>query len=523
MKYELIYLKRSPLIWVIGILYLSGIEQVISSMYLGDTLTLSLVGFVKASWLPLNFIMIPILLISMLIGESNNEVFEAADISPSEIIISKSLTLAILGGVILGVNILIFLIIALVSKVTLGYLIYQFVGYFINTFILLVVCSSLGLLLGRVINKHFGAVTGFISAILFFIMLCNFYKTFNFIVPLFNIRIISNSFDVISYDKSYYYHNVLWAIITVIMLSVPFILNGRAKVKGKNILIWVSTYLVLFSVGIFLISNIFLMKPTFYGIQTKDKVLSGEEPGILSTYFSNEKCGYYVDKYKMNVNIDNEFKNNCEMDIVVNGASINTLEFGLYEKLNISDLEINGEKLDYSRTSKSFKVSLPKEYKNGETIKVKIQYSGYINTVWLQGQQFFHVRNNSIFLADVFEWYPKLNDNNIKDYNVNIKYNGVNKIYSNLNNENKNGEYLFTGQSKEMFLVSNRMIERQYKDYLFVGNEEEVNNDIQCDGIIESIKKNKADEIKKIILVPLIPGKSNKSDDYKNAVLSPLD
>ena len=78
-KYEVIDIFRGKLIWIIFFLYLFGVIQVISSMKMGGYSFFTLVGLIKVSWLPLNFIMIPVMLLSMKIGESENEIFKILD------------------------------------------------------------------------------------------------------------------------------------------------------------------------------------------------------------------------------------------------------------------------------------------------------------------------------------------------------------------------------------------------------------------------------------------------------------
>ncbi|MBU3173528.1 hypothetical protein [Clostridium estertheticum] len=100
-KYEIINLKRGKLIWVIAALYAFGIQQTISSMNSGDGIFLSVVGVIKVSWLPLNLIMVPILILCMKIGQSHNDIFEIIDISHRKIMLSKLLTLSIIEGFVL--------------------------------------------------------------------------------------------------------------------------------------------------------------------------------------------------------------------------------------------------------------------------------------------------------------------------------------------------------------------------------------------------------------------------------------
>jgi hypothetical protein len=512
-KYEFINLKRGTFIWVMVGLYAFGVQQSIASMYLGGSSFLSLVDLIKVSWLPLNFIMIPVLLLSMKIGKSENEIFNTMDISPKEIFMSKVATVGIITGVILALNIILATTIAIVCRVSIQYFIYQSIGYIINTVIFLVVCSSLGLLIGQTIGKHVGEIIAYITIIVLFIIMCNFYKASNVIVPLINIRSLPSSFDVISYDKSYLYHNIFWIIMTLIFLMLSYRFHLETKQKRKFILLRLGVLLLSCAACTYLAVGIYSMKPSFYNyIRRNDaKIINNNN----TTFYADENSGYYIDKYIMDIDISNKLKNNCEMEIGVNKDSVKSVELGLYGELIISKVEIDGSKLSFNRTNNSFTVNLPKEYKNGEKLKMKVSYEGEINTKWInQGHRLFFLRNNTMFLADVFEWYPKLNDNTLKEYNVNIKYNGNNKIYSNLNDENKAGEYKLSGKDREVFLISGNIIERKYKDYLFIGNEEYVNSDKKCDSLIKVVGRERAEAVTKIVLAQFIPGGGTSMDKY---------
>ncbi|MFA6941876.1 MAG: hypothetical protein WCQ54_13005 [Clostridiaceae bacterium] len=515
-KYEVIDIFRGKLIWIIFFLYLFGVIQVISSMKMGGYSFFTLVGLIKVSWLPLNFIMIPVMLLSMKIGESENEIFEILDISPMEFIISKIGAVSIINLVILSINILLALIFGIFCRVSLGYLFYEMTGYIINTVIFLVAACSVGLSLGAV-SKRFGEVIGFILIIIFFMVTCNFYKTSNNIVPLINIRIFPGSFDVISYDKSYLYHNIFWLILSLSFLLITYIYENFKKERVITKVFSAGSLIFLFTVCICLLNGINTNKPDYYNITNRNdsKNYSNDE-NKAPTFFSKENCGYYIDKYSMDIIINQTLINNCEMDIKVN-KKISSMEFGLYEKLNISKVEVDGNAVNYKRTDNSFIVSLPKEYNSEENIKLKVSCEGKINTCWGQGQQMFFLRNNGLFLGDVFEWYPKLNDENIKEYNLNIKYSSGHKLYSNLNGENISGQYKFTGKDREIFLISGNISERNYRNYLFIGNEEYVNSNSKCDDLIKFMEDKKLEDIKPAVFGPFLPGGGKMDMPYVKA------
>lgn len=515
-RYELTNLKRSPLIWIILILYIFAVEQDISSMNLGGRFWLTSFGFIELSWFPLNMIMIPILLVNSNISSTSNDIFETMDLSYFQKKMGKILSLVIFNGVILIINLIVFIVIAAICKVSFGYFLYEFLGYFLNNFIFFFACIAIGLFVGEIICKYLSEMVGFIAVIILFLLVCNFYKEYNNIIPLIGLKMLSYSFDVITYDKEYFYHNVLWIIISFALIFTPYIIKNIKKVKV--IIPAVAACFCLFIVGIYLSYNVFLYSTKFYDITIKEKVQYTDDLDNMVTYYAKQDCGYHVDKYDMNMSIGDKIKNHCEMDVIIDKNPTKTLEFGLYEYLKISKVEVDGLAVEFQRTNHSFKVKLSKNYNEGEIVKVNLQYEGRINTNWWNGEEFFHARSNSIFLADVFEWYPKLNDGKINKYNVNLQYDGKYKIYSNIHSENKDNQYKLTGEDKELFLISNRMIERKYKGYIMVGNEEFVKDDRNCDETIAEINSDGGVKPSKIIFGLTIPGK-NEIQSYDNKVI----
>lgn len=506
-RYELINIKRGALIWITLILYVFGLQQIISCIHF-DSSVLSLVEFIKYSWLPLNFIMIPIMLLCMQVGGSENEVFNSMDISHKEIVCSKVGFMFLINGTIFLVNVIILIIFGINSRVSLHYFLYQSLGYIVNNFVFLIVSGLLGLFIGQVVSKHVGDVVAFIIMIMLFVALCNFYKLFNTIVPLYDIKAMTSTFNIFSYDKSYLYHNLFWLVMAFILFTITFT-NNNKKAKPAIIIKLVLPCLAC----IYLATSIVLMTPVYYNICLRNEAANGQ------TFFSKANCGYYIDKYDMNINLNNKLKNTCNMEVKINGDSVNSMELGLYEKLNISSLEIDGKSLNFKRTNHSFIVKLPREYKNGETVNMNVVYEGDINTMWLQGRNLFFVKNNELFLADVFEWYPKLNDSKLKDYNVKIKYTSKNKIYSDLDGNRKLNGYKLQGKDREIFLVSGNISERKYNGYLFVGNEELIKDNQQCNYLIEDIKKSNSKEVNKVIFAPFIPGGTKMDIGYEKAYL----
>lgn len=519
-KYEIINLRRGKLIWVIGALYIFGIQQVIDSMKLSGNTFLSVVGLIKTSWLPLNFIMIPLLLLIVTIGQSSNEVFGSLDISRKEILMSKIITVGVIDVVLLLCNIVVLTVFCIISRASLGYILYESIGYIINTVVFLIVCSSIGLFIGQVINKYVYDIIGYIVVILAFGFLCNFYKLENAIFPLVDIRTFPGIFDVISYDKSYLYHNVFWLGISLILMLVSYMCICNRKNERGHIRLQIVSVIIVSILCVYLGVSINAMRPKMYDITNRQdsEYVETNNNNREVTYFSKNDCGYYIDKYNMNIDINNNIKNSCEMEIKVKDKSISSVEIGLYKSFKISKLEVDGKEIEFERTNNSFIVKLSKEYRSGETLNMKISYEGEVNTHWLNGENLFFARNNSLFLADVLEWYPKLNDDEEKDYKINIKYASKNKIYTNLDQESNQNGVAFMGRDRDIFLISGNIADRKYKDYLVIGNEEYIKSDKECDELIDYLNRTK-NPTKKIVLSPFIPGLTKMNKPYEGAFI----
>lgn len=508
-KYETINLRRGILIWSIIVLYVFGWQQVIGSMFSAGHLFLSLDGVVSTSWLPLNLIMIPLLLLNMKIGESENDIFKTLDISSFETYLSKVFISSTIGIIIFAANIIVAVVVSLLCKVSMDYFLVLMLGYTVNTLIFLIITSALGLFLGQVISKYLGSVLTFIVLLMLFGIISNFYKISNVVLPLINIRNFTSSIDIITYDKSYIYHNIFWILIGFVCSIFTYCKIWRREKTLSFYILPVAISIISVWVCVYLGVNINEMKPDYYDIISRRDAEYTNYSNTNATFFCDENIGFRVDEYDMNINIDSMLENTCDMKISITKDAVTSLKMGLYKGLDISKLSIDGKTIDFKRTNNNFEAILEREYKAGQTINMKIVYSGKINTKWEQGEELFYARMDGIFLADVFEWYPKLNDSIVKDYTVNVKYNSKNKIYSNMEESINGYEYTFKGQDREIFLMSSPLIiERNYKDYLLVGNEELVNSDRKCDDLIFRMTKGNESEIniKKLIFAPFIAG-----------------
>ena len=62
-RYELIELRRKPIVIIVGILFLFALQQVLWAGKIDNSFNLGLVTFLKNYWLPINLIYIPLLII----------------------------------------------------------------------------------------------------------------------------------------------------------------------------------------------------------------------------------------------------------------------------------------------------------------------------------------------------------------------------------------------------------------------------------------------------------------------------
>ena len=505
-KYELLELIRGKILWVILLLYIFGFQQSISSMYIAGEFKIGFVSILKSSWLPLNLIMFPMLIIAFKIGNSEDEIFNSMNISRREKLLGKLNPLLIINLIILLIGIVVYISVAILCNVSFEYFLYLFKGYLINTVIFLSVTSLLGLLIGQYIPKKIGQIPSYFIMLFSFLFLCNFYKEGNGILPLFKMNTFPSTFEIFSYDNIYFIYIFFWVMVLCLGTILLY--------KNEDINLWikrkipvVSIFIIVICIGVFTV--VVKNKPVFYDLVANENGYKLEE-NYNNTYYAEENRGYYISEYNMNIKMDKNIQNECEMIVNIDESNIKELEFALFKEIEIYNVNIDGNNVDYERKGNYVKIKLLDKVEKNTVIKVKISYEGKVNTMWYQSREMFFIRKNSMFLADAFEWYPKLNDGRLKKYNVLIDYNSSNKIYSNLSEKSKN---LFYGEDKEIFLISGNLKEVEYKGYRIVANEEYIKTDLQLENTIESFKNIKINhkldeyEVNQIIYTPNLPGK----------------
>ncbi|MGL5352817.1 MAG: hypothetical protein ACRDA5_05760, partial [Clostridium sp.] len=427
--------------------------------------------------------------------------------------------LGIINTIILIIGGCIYTYVAIVCNVSIDYFIDLFKVYLINTIIFLTITSIIGLVIGQYIPKLIGEIPGYIILLFSFLFLSNFYKEGNGILPLYHIDTFPSTFDMFSFNNIYILYIIFWVVVFTLGLNLLYE-SGEVNswMKGKKIIAIIIMVLICSGIAIVALKN----SPTFYNVvaNEKDEKINTRDLDN-STYYAEKESGYSISEYNMNVKMSDTLENKCEMIFNIEESDVREVEFGLFKELKIDNIKVESKDVDYEREGNVVKVKLIDKTEKNSILKIEVAYKGKVNTVWQQSHKMFSVKKESIFLADVFEWYPKLNDGKIKKYNVKVDYNSNNNIYSNLNEVSEKN---FSGEDQEVFFVSGNLKEVDYKGYKIVANEEYLKTNYQLDNTIKSfevIKKQRNipdNEVNKIIYAPNLPGKI--FTNYKSAYLN---
>lgn len=489
-KYEFLNLHRNFIIVIMLLLFLFGLQQQLWALRLYGEFRLNLVTFLKTFWLPINLIYIPILIINEIIGSSNQEIFQVLNISKKERFLGKFCTSAIINLIIIAVNALIVAAVAIIAKAPFKYSLYLIAMYLLNIITGLFCYSSVGLLIGETISKFKFRIFSYLLMILFFLLTNNFYREPKMLMPIIKVDTLPSTFELFSLDKLTLYHFVFWNLIILLILYLLYNIRELQYLRLRNKII-----LCFLAVAIF--ASIILgskYNPEKYWIRKDNINENYEQQSAL-------KAGFAVESYNMSLKLQDMVSNACNMDIVINKEKLDKLDLSLYHTLKPSSIKVNEKEAKFTAKDDKLTIFLAEKYKEGEKIKVSIEYSGVINTVDEQGKKRFLVNSHSIFLADYFSWYPKPEFmGNIKKYEIKIENNNG-QVYSSLNEKN-NGT--FEGEGKEIFFVKNSLLsKRLYKGIEFVGNTEQIATDAQCEALMDTVKgMSKLSDYKRLILTP---------------------
>lgn len=489
-KYEAINLLRGKIFYITLILAAFGFQQIFSAFGAKG----GVISFAKLCWLPLNFILIPVMIISQNIGKSNNEIFKVMDIDAKHKLTGEFLAIFILDFVVIMSYLIVFQVMYFISGVSLNYYLYILGGSLELILITLISSTLIGFLIGQVTE---GGIFGYILIGIAFIIMCSFYKTDTSILTLYNLPVFSSSLAIFKNNTFYFYHKLFWVILDTLLVFLIIVTEYRnIHVRINNRIYFIAIPFV--AACVFLIIGSLLYKPTYYEAfsrdvasvedKVRDNTLANQEDRKFHVFYSKDDCGYFVSRYNMDVNLKEKYSNSCSMILNITKDNIKNITFGLYGKLKVTDVKMDGKECKYSRDSNSITLKSDNAFNSGEKINILISCEGYIYTKWLQGKETYFVDDSEAYLGSVFEWYPKLNDNKEKQYT--IKLNHKSKLYSNLFiKPGKDCDYL-TGEDKDVLILSGSTIgQRKYKDYTLIGNEEYFITDKQCQNAIKGYEK----------------------------------
>lgn len=505
-RYEFKNIIRSKLIWVTGLLaifalmyiYKWGIRVYINEggKFPGGTLS-----YIGLSWVFVNFTTLPILIISFNTGKGRNEIFGTTNLKPSEMLIGKLGAVLTVGGIFFLLNILVPLILAICDGLSLEYMAYLMKYYLIINVIAFLAVIILGFFIGQVLHSFLGDVVCFLFIIALFVVTCNIRK--NFLTPniLYYTNTFASTFSYFNFTDRFKYHILFWTAIIALCILAIYMLEYKA---AYNKILKINLILIL---AISTIAGTACYKeiaaaPVKYRNITK-KVMDGiieqglnlralsieyignpnSKTPLYCTYYAKDDCGYYVSSYDMDMDNKENFSNRCTMEVSVTKDSLTTMEFGLYGKLKIKKLTVDGKAAAFTQEDTKFSVQLPQQKNNGDKVKIYVEYEGSINTTDMQGVKMFFVYNSSASLTGTFEWYPKLNDKQEKNYTIKMNE-GKQQIYSNLEVSKNGDSALLKGSDSEIFILYGELKEKTYNGYTFVAPEGDFLTNVQCDKAI---------------------------------------
>lgn len=108
-RYEMINLVKSKIFWGYTGLFLFGLQQMYSALIGEGRFMGGVSSIVNFSWLPINLIMLPLMIILYYVGKSRNEIIDTLDLSIRERLYSKLLVTVTLN--LISLILVIFLLI----------------------------------------------------------------------------------------------------------------------------------------------------------------------------------------------------------------------------------------------------------------------------------------------------------------------------------------------------------------------------------------------------------------------------
>lgn len=254
------------------------------------------------------------------------------------------------------------------------------------------------------------------------------------------------------------------SICFIIIATCFLLLYFKNKFKGKNkykILTVISTSLILSLSS--LIYNI------GYNIHyTNEDYTYNKEFDSLD--IANK---YKITNYSMNLNLDNRLNNNVSLNFKnISNEKISNIDLILDDIFKVDEIVVNNKKLDFIHEENILNINIPNDMLLDNNFEIKISYSGFVHVLNSVYQYMYIANSNNVMLPmDSLAWYPKTNDNNMINFDINI--NSKNKVYSNLeltkiDINGSNYELKYTGNSNDVFLYSGNYKEVIENDIVFI-------------------------------------------------------
>lgn len=492
LKYNLIKLYKSKvIIAAIAIVVLGLIMN--SKAVFDNTQHIYFINIVNYSWIITSVCTFPLLILGIVLGNEDDVLIKFNTNSIFAKYLSKIIALvsfAIISLAIITVFLGYFMV--FYFNQPMEYYVYYIKEIYILFTISALIYSNIGLFLGMTIGKFLRGLPAYTISAGIFVLTAGFGRSGGG-----NYIFINNMVQMPSYFESMIKNNyfksgiIIWTLILiplVILVVSSIMVSMRKKYK------FVAMGMAILLCGMFITkwANCTVYYPTIINSDNQNLSVNDNEIEIL--------------EYKMDVKLNEDFYNDCNMKFSLNNEK--EIELDFFRGFNIDEITINGSPAEYSRGLDKLII---KDIKgnSGEVLNLNIKYGGYVFTC----TNIFAVENytsdDSSFLSGKFGWYPKTNSNSIKKFNVEVS--SQNDIYSNLDAIKSNDRFNINGETEELCLVTSKWIDEvDYNGIKIIGQVEFVNN-VNTLKWIDLIRTDELlneeisyEGVKKIILVPFV-------------------
>lgn len=207
-------------------------------------------------------------------------------------------------------------------------------------------------------------------------------------------------------------------LIWIILILIVALLNTVRHYLKNAIAVILAICLFFTVIGIYKPCSTYRLQESWNGIY--------EDYNYYLKYSSVDKTrtetsAWNAAGYTLNIDIDKVLKVNGTFKVQANEPD-NTFSFTLYHGYNISELNINGKKAEYTRQEDLVVCNLGKSYSE---LDVYIEYAGYSNK--------YYSNSEGVMLPGYFAWYPMPGEKRVytwyhNDYAGGYGYNVYNRV-----------------------------------------------------------------------------------------------